>query len=100
MASVELTKLAEDDLVDIWKYIADDNPTAATRTVEAIYERIEQLSLQPHMGRNRSDLREGLQSHSLSNYIIFFFAKNRPKGVQVVRILEGHRDIGSEVFEE
>ena len=100
MASVELTKLAEDDLVDIWKYIADDDPVSATRTVEAIYERIERLATQPHMGRNRPDLHERLQSHPLGNYVIFFFAKKRPKGVQVIRVLEGHRDIGPQDFEQ
>ncbi len=99
MASVKLSKLAEDDLVEIYKFIADDNPQAAAETVEAIYSRIELLATQPQMGRDRPDLRRNLQSHPYGNYTIFFFATKRPKGVEVVRILESHRDIASDAFE-
>ncbi len=98
MASVKISRLAEEDLVEIWKYIADDNPTAATQTVEAIEARFHLLAKQPEMGRNRSELREGLQSHPIDNYIIFFFATKRPKGVEIIRVLEGHRDITSDTL--
>ena len=100
MASVRLSKFVEDDLVEIWKYIADDNPFAATETVELIESKFHLLAKQSEIGHNRPELREGLQSYPVGNYVIFFMAKKRPKGVEIVRVLEGHRDIAGEYFLE
>ena len=98
MARVRISQLAEDDLVEIWKFIADDNPYAATKTIELIEARFHLLARQPEMGHNRPDLRSGLQSYTVRNYLIFFLHSKRPKGIDVVRFLEGHRDITGDNF--
>lgn len=98
MAKVRLSKFVEDDLVEIWKYIADDNPVAATETVELIESKFHLLAKQPEIGHNRPELITGLQSYAVGNYIIFFLTSKRPKGVDIVRVLGGHRDIVSEDF--
>ena len=100
MARVRISQLAEDDLVEIWKFIADDNPFAATETVELIETKFHLLARQPEIGHNRLDLRAGLQSYSVGNYVIFFLPSKRPKGIDVVRVLEGHRDITGDYFYE
>ncbi len=62
MPRVRVSQLAEDDLVEIWKFIADDNPYAATETVELIEAKFHLLARQPEIGHNRPDLGAGLQS--------------------------------------
>lgn len=50
---------SEEDLIAVWRYIAADNPAAATRLLERIDERIELLKEFPLMGSiNRNLARE------------------------------------------
>ena len=90
-----LTRDAEADLDEVWSYIAQESraPDIARHLVESIAERFDLLSVHPRMGRTRSDLRRGLRSHPVGNYIIFY----RIVGVDVVilRVLHGRRDIGA-----
>ena len=98
MGRVSVSRLAEEDLVGIWKYIADDNPLAATETLELIESKFRLLARHPDIGRNRSDLQRELQSYSVGNHVIFFLPRRGPKGIDVVRVLEGHRDITGDYF--
>jgi toxin ParE1/3/4 len=50
MAEVSWTDEAQRWLNDIYEYIAADNPDAAARTVEAIYERAQNLKRFPELG--------------------------------------------------
>ena len=43
MAQISWTEEAERWLKDIYDYIADDDPSAADRTVQAIYDRAQDL---------------------------------------------------------
>ena len=49
MAKIAWTAEAEQWLQDIYDYISADNPNAALRTVEAIYERTQVLSQFPEI---------------------------------------------------
>jgi len=50
MAQISWTVEAERWLRDIHDYIAEDNPAAATRVVEGIYESVQMLRQFPEMG--------------------------------------------------
>ena len=50
MARLNWTREAETWLRDIFEYIAQDNPEAAARVVEGIYERAQVLSEFPQIG--------------------------------------------------
>jgi plasmid stabilization system protein ParE len=56
MAVVRRTARAEDDLVDIWLYIAADNPDAADRLLEEIDRKCLLLASNPLLGRLRPDI--------------------------------------------
>jgi plasmid stabilization system protein ParE len=43
----------EDELWEIWVFIAEDNPAAATRLVEAAYDTFKMLAANPGLGRRR-----------------------------------------------
>jgi len=50
MAEINWTAEAERRLSDIYDYIATDNPDAAFRMVESIYERVQLLRQFPELG--------------------------------------------------
>jgi len=84
---------AESDLDEIWLYIAQDSPQNADKFLDRIQEGCWALAEFPHMGTSRSELRAGLRSQSVGNYIIFYFPLE--DGVDIVRVLHGSREIKS-----
>lgn len=56
MAVVEWTAEAEEDLIDIWLYIAQDNPQAADGVLDAIDARSNALAASPYLGAARPEL--------------------------------------------
>ena len=97
MAEFILASCVENELWAIWERIADDNPDAATRVVEAAYETFKTLAANPGLGRLRKfrDPRlEGVRSWLVSgfdNYLIFYRAI--PEGIEVLHVYHGARDI-------
>ncbi len=53
---------AVSDLVDLWTYIAENNPKCADQFVDQIYAKCETLTEPPMMGRERKDLLPGMRS--------------------------------------
>lgn len=93
MASVRRSALAERDLLEIWSFIAKDNPSAADRFLDLIGEKCDMLAASPGMGRRREELAPSLRSFPVGRYIIFYRPGER--GIQVVRILSAYRDIAA-----
>ena len=87
---------AKADLNEILVYIARKSGSAvsARRFVQSLSDKCRLLAdSEFHLGRKRDELLNGLFSLSVGNYVIFF---RRVEGrFEVVRILEGHRDIGA-----
>ena len=50
MAEINWTRESEIWLKDIYNYIAADDPDAATRTIESIYEKVQLLRNHPRVG--------------------------------------------------
>ncbi len=84
---------AENDLEEIWWYIAQDSPQNADRFLDRIEERCLALSDFPQIGTSRNDLKPGLRSQPVGNYLIFYFPLDG--GIDIVRVLHGSRDIES-----
>jgi toxin ParE1/3/4 len=87
---------AEADLIDIWRYIAQDSPANADRLLDRIRETLSRLAAVPFMGQARFDLAPGLRMFPVGNYLIFF----RPieGGIDVIRVLHGKRHITGRFF--
>jgi toxin ParE1/3/4 len=92
MATVRRSQLAEQDLRDIWQYIATDNPDAADRLLNTIDSKLERYAGQPAMGAPRDSLAPGLRSFPIGRYLVFY--RIAPDGIEVARILHGARDLG------
>ena len=85
-----LSALAEQDLEEIWSYIAEDaSPTTADRLIDAIFDRFELLAEQPRMGRLRPEFGAGVRSFAVENYVIYY---RHDGDVMIARILHGRRD--------
>lgn len=85
------------DLEEIWEYIQQESgvPAPADRLLDSIGERFRfrVLSDWPQIGRERNELRPGLRSHPVGDYVIFY----RLDGSDIViqRVLHGRRNIAS-----
>jgi toxin ParE1/3/4 len=88
-----LSESAQNDLVEIWCYIAEQSPPAADTYVDRLRERIEVLGEHPLIGTDRSALVEGVRSFPFDHYVVFYCV--RADSVEVVRILNGYRDLDS-----
>lgn len=82
---------AENDLDEIWWYIAQDNPHNADKFLDRIQEKLLALAAFPSMGASRADLQAGLRCLPVGNYLIFYFPL--ADGIDVVRVLHGRMDI-------
>ena len=61
MAGVVFTQSAQTDLLEAWLFIAEENQTAADRTLDAIEHQAQVLASQPLIGRARPELAEGVR---------------------------------------
>jgi toxin ParE1/3/4 len=84
-----LSTLAEQDLEEIWSFVAEASPTTADRLMDAITERFGLLAEQPRVGRLRPEFGASVRSFTVENHVIYY----RHDGeVLIARILHGRRD--------
>jgi toxin ParE1/3/4 len=97
MAKYILDPCVEDELWVIWCFIAQDNPEAATRVIEAAHETFNMLAANPGLGRPqrfRSPRLRGVRSWRISgyeNYLVFY--RGVAGGIQVNHVYHGARDL-------
>ena len=89
------TALAEEDLIDIWAYIARDNVSAADRLLDLLEEKSHALALKPQMGRARDDIAAGVRHLPVGKYLILY--RIVEGGVEVVRYIHGMRRLEDSV---
>lgn len=91
MPVLQRTAQAEEDLIEIWAYIAQDNPAAADRVLDDIEQRFHGLTDNPLMGRLRPDIAPELRYFTVGKYLILY--RTVPDGIQIVRVIHGARDL-------
>lgn len=84
---------AERDLINIWTYIATDNPNAADRLLDAIGDRIAQLLDHPRLGRQRPDIAADARFLPIGNYVVLY--RLTDDAIEIVRVVQGARDVTS-----
>jgi toxin ParE1/3/4 len=96
MAVIVITPAAESDLVNVWLYIAQDNPDAADRVFQAAESTFDTLASAPRMGTLYQSKRaklEGIRFFPVStfqNFVIYY--KGLPQGIEIIRVLHAHMD--------
>ena len=97
MAEVTLRPQAFEDLTEIFAYIYEGSPKHAESFVELVRAGLERLAKRPRMGRLRPELMPDVRSFTVGQYVIFYLP--RVRGIEVVRVLHGSRDVAS-IFED
>lgn len=83
---------AEQDLNQIWEYIAQDNMDAADRWVEKLFDAFQSLAEAPGMGHTREDLTAlPVLFWPVGAYLILF--RVQAEWIEVVAVTQGARDI-------
>jgi toxin ParE1/3/4 len=85
---------AEAELDGIWLYVARESGSAdvASRVIDAITDRFWLLAKNPHIGRRRDhDLRPGLRSFSVGEYLIIYRIEDAD--ATILHVIRGSRDI-------
>lgn len=93
MPVIQRTVQAEEDLIELWIYIAQDNPSAADRLLDTIEQRCQALAENPLMGRLRPDIAPELRYFIVGRYLILY--RTIENGIQIIRVIHGARDIPS-----
>jgi plasmid stabilization system protein ParE len=89
-----LTARAQQDVSDIWDYIACDNIDAADRVLDALNKAMIKLAKNPGIGHWREELTDRRHRFLLVySYLIVYRHETTP--LQIIRVLHAARDIPS-----
>lgn len=96
MSSFRLKRIALEDLKGILRFIATDNPAAARKLRDDLYERFGRLAENPRSAPERPDIAPGLRYLPYGNYLIFYLPEE--DGITVIRVLHGARLLTPELI--
>lgn len=88
-----ISEQAQQDLTEIWLYIANDSPDTADKFLDFILGKCQSLCSSPLMGRTRDELLPGIRSLPVNRYIIYYRVTEIT--VEIIRFLSGYRDTDS-----
>lgn len=91
MNRYRISKQAEQDLEDIWLYVAQNDEVAADLLIAKVLNQFPMLAKFPDIGKKRSELMKGLRSFPVKPYIIFYTRTS--DRIEIVRVLHQARDI-------
>jgi toxin ParE1/3/4 len=93
VARIDRSPRARQDLVEIWRYIADESgEPRADRYLRRLNDVVSYLAQQPPMGRKRPEIpEEGIRSFSAESHVIFYIALQ--DGIELVRVIHGSQDL-------
>ena|SRR3990172_10214732 len=92
MALIAWTDEARRWLEDIFEHIAADNPQAATRTVQGIYERAQVLATFPEIGHRYQLSQRNVRILLYGHYRIAYLVKD-DGNIDVLGVFHGSLDI-------
>lgn len=85
------TPRAEQDIRDIWRWIAAENERAADAMLSAFFDRLELASRHPLMGVKRPDLGDIARILVVGDYVIIY--EPHDEHLLVIAIIHGARDL-------
>jgi toxin ParE1/3/4 len=91
MLELGVSPEAENDLLEIWLYIAEDQPVNADRYLDKLHEKALKLAEFPDLRRDRPELAEGMKSFPVDRYNLYYTITETE--LILVRALPGDRDI-------
>jgi len=97
MGIIRHRQQAEEDAVDIWCYLSTKSIEAADRFADRLDAVCITASHQPESGSPRPEFGETVRMLVIDNYVVLY--KPLDEGIDVIRILDGRRDVDRIVLE-
>lgn len=98
MRRYRLAPAAENDLALIFDYIAQRNPDAADRLMDAMVQAFDRLADHPKLGHRRTDLTDlPVRFWTVREYMIVHRGEEH---IEILRVLHGRRDVAAELARE
>lgn len=93
MPRVQRTAQADEDLIELWVYVAQDNEFAADHLWAEFDRKFALLAGQPRLGAARPDIAPELRHFPVGRYLILY--REIDDGIEVVRIVHGARQLNN-----
>ena len=91
MARWRLSRRAEEDLEAVWLYGAERfGVDQANRMLDRFEAEFRRLAGQPRSGRQRDEIKPGLRSVPLENYLILYRIVS--PGIRIIRVWDGRQN--------
>ena len=87
-----LSPIAEQDIDEVITYLAQENPAAAHVFLDSLYNAMESLADNPHLGHVREDLTGKPVKFFLFKWHYLIIYKS-VSPLEIVRVLSGYRDL-------
>lgn len=88
---VRFSRRAREDLLDIWTFIAPRDLQAADLALDRIAASCGVLADHPRLGRARPEIGDGARTLVVGRWLALY--RLTDDGVQVVRVVDGARDL-------
>lgn len=93
MAGYRMNSKAEEDLLAIWRSIAENNPASATKLIRSFHQHFTLLAENTQLGQARPDIAPELRYFPVKRYLILY--RQISDGVEIMRVVYGGRDLGT-----
>ncbi|MFH0727551.1 MAG: type II toxin-antitoxin system RelE/ParE family toxin [Pseudomonadota bacterium] len=96
MPAILITPAAENDLINLWVYIARANPAAADRIYQAVEKTFETIASMPGIGAVYQTQRAKLRDlrffpiKHFPHYLIYY--RLITNGIEIIRVLHAHME--------
>lgn len=91
MTRFEISPIALDDLLAIWRHIAQDSEFYASRYVERLRTKMRMLSVTPGAGRIRTDFNEpNIRGYTEGSHLILY--RTDHDRLEILRVIHSARD--------
>ncbi len=93
MIDIVVSKRADQELREIWRYIAQDSPASADRILLKIDAKLQLLREFPKIGTLRTDIGRGARMLVEGNYLLLYDYREQEAVVELVSVVDGRRDL-------
>lgn len=93
MAKTIRSRLANDDLYQIWSYVEDRNPKAADKLIETLTQKFSLLATHAGLGTPRPSIDPTIRVFPVGSYLILF--RRTDDGIEVIRVVHSARDLAN-----
>ena len=77
--------------MEAWRYLADSSEAAADRFFDKLESVLTMLADNPHAGRSRNEVSQGLRSFPVGSFILYY--RVTQSSIVLTRVVSAYRDV-------